>query len=104
MVAAAAPSSAPARRGLPAAPLPAGPERRPRSRDGVGPGRRGLRGHREAGGGERQARPGLRARRPGSRGSLCLGALTALPGAPKREKGGGGGRLRARCAAEPRGP
>lgn len=58
MVAAAAPSPAPARRGLPTAPRRAGPERPPWGGDGVGPGRQGLCGRRDADGG--RAREGGR--------------------------------------------
>lgn len=103
MVAAAAPSSTTAHRGLSTATCRACPERRPRGGDRVGPGRSGLCGRREAGGEERRARPGLAVRCLGSRGSLCLGGMLPLSGSLEREKGGGGDWLRVRCAAEPRG-
>lgn len=61
MVAAAAPSPAPARRSLLAAPRRAGPERRPQSGDGVELERQGLCGRRDAGGG-RSREGGRRAR------------------------------------------
>lgn len=64
MVAAAAPSSARASRGLPAAPCRAGPERRPRGEEGVGPWRRGLCGRRDTSG-ERTSEGG---REPGRHG------------------------------------
>lgn len=74
MVAAAAPSSAPAHHGLPAALRRAGPERRPRSGMGSGPGC-GNCGRRVAGGGRVRQAGALRPWRcrPGSRRSLCLG-------------------------------
>lgn len=82
MVAAAAPSSAPACRGLP-----------PRSRRGrsraEAPGRRwGLGGRREGPRvGRRQARPGLAPAAPGAACPLCLGGLMAPLSRPERGRG-----------------
>lgn len=109
MVAAAAPSSAPARRGLPAIPRQAGPERRPRGRmgsAGVAGALRAPGGGLWAGEGGRQAgaaRHGLGARRPGSRGSLCLGRLTASPGSPSGEGAVGAAGLGRAVLLGPRG-
>lgn len=83
MVAAAAPSPAPARRGLPTAPRRAGPERPPWGGDGVGPGRQGLCGRRDAGGGGR----GREAGAPWSRRPLPQGARVSLFGRPDRPAG-----------------
>lgn len=102
MVAAAAPSSAPAHHGLPAALRRAGAERRPWSgiRSGQGCGNCG---RRVAGGGRARQAGALRPWRcrPGSLRCLCLGLRTAQP---ERGRVGGGGRPPARCAVRAAGP
>nr|XP_054095621.1 uncharacterized protein LOC128928771 [Callithrix jacchus] len=104
MVAAAAPSSALACRGLLATARRARPARPPQGSDGVELRHRGFCRRLEVGGGrEREEDRRGQASASGRHSILCLGSLTAPPGSPERVTSDWGGRFWALCAAGSRG-